>query len=166
MSAGLLERISDMMKADLADFFEMTDQEGHSPTREVDDMLVQLRAALGERLAKAHKASKTLATLSEDLVTYASKAEFAVANGRDDLARSALAQKVALTRQIDELRADLADIDDETRQLEAAIAKLVQHRGECLAPYGVGQHSDPANRDQASQLAELDALFAAKQAET
>ena len=157
MAGQLLERIAVLMKSDLADFFEING-EGHDPSTEaINQMLAELRAALGERLALAHKKSKALSALSDELVEYVSKAEFAVASGRDDLARSALVRKLELTQKADALREELAFVDSETEQLEAAINRLMTERVQTT-----GHVESKSVPDQATQLAELDALFAAK----
>ena len=158
MTGRLLERLAILMASDLADFLEIEGEAGDDAGKEIDRLLVDLRAALGERLATAHVKSKELAVLSETLTDYASKAEFAVSSGRDDLARSALERKLTLTREADAIREELAFLDRESGQLEAAIAKLVDERTQIM-----GESGSAGAPDQSAQLAELDALFKAEQ---
>ena len=158
MTGRLLERLAILMASDLADFLEIEGEAGDDAGKEIDRLLVDLRAALGERLAAAHVKSKDLAALSEVLTDYASKAEFAVSSGRDDLARSVLERKLTLTREADAIRDELTLLDRESGQLEAAIAKLVDERAQIM-----GENSGAGAPDQSAQLAELDALFKAEQ---
>ena len=159
MSGVLLERIANFIKADLADYLEVEDAKTASLIATADRMLTELRAALGEALALSHVKSKRLAALSSDVAGYASKAEFAVSHGRDDLARTALARKLALSAQLDGLREEIAETDEEAARLEATIIELVEYRD-----YLTGTDDTETSATGAEQLAELDALFAAEQA--
>ena len=158
MRDSLMERAARLIKSDLADFFEVSTGDAEQAKRDLDDTLAHLRAGLGERLAAAHKTSKTLSALSAEHATISEKAEFAVSEGRDDLARVALARKFELSRRMDELSAELAGINAETGQLEDAIARVLAHRDAAEA--------DNTKQGPASALSELDTLFAARRTGT
>lgn len=155
MANRLVEKLADLIRVELADFFEINQTDNRGVTGESDQLLAQLRAALGERLAVAHTHSKRLANVSNELAEYAAKAEFAVSHGRDDLARSALERKLGLTKEADSLREELSKLDEQAARLENAITKLQAQHGQETPVAG-----DANGRDEA--LAELDALFASQ----
>lgn len=157
MAGQLLERIAVLMKSDLVDFLEIDLEDTDAPTENIDRLLAEFRAALGERLAIVHTKSKSVSALADEVADYAAKAEFAVSVGRENLAHSALMRKLELARKVDTIRDELALIDAEVVHLEAAIRKLIADRAHLL-----GETSSIPVGDQATLLAELDALVAAK----
>ena len=93
--------------------------------REMEDTLVEIKAACAGAMAGSKKAQRQLETLNSRAQYWEEKAELAVTKGRDDLAREALVEKRRYTRRKQDLDNELTDHEnliaqyqDDIRQLE------------------------------------------------
>lgn len=93
--------------------------------REMEDTLVEIKAACAGAMAGSKKAQRQLETLNSRVQYWEEKAELAVTKGRDDLAREALIEKRRYTRRKQDLDNELMDHEnliaqyqDDIRQLE------------------------------------------------
>ena len=93
--------------------------------REMEDTLVEIKAACAGAMAGRKKAQRQLETLNSRAQYWEEKAELAVTKGRDDLAREALVEKRRYTRRKQDLDNELTDHEnliaqyhDDIRQLE------------------------------------------------
>ena len=93
--------------------------------REMEDTLVEIKAACAGAMAGSKKAQRQLETLNSRVQYWEEKAELAVTKGRDDLAREALVEKRRYTRRKHDLDKELTDHEnliaqyqDDIRQLE------------------------------------------------
>ncbi len=93
--------------------------------REMEDTLVEIKAACAGTMAAAKKLGRRLEQLRERADYWEQKAELAVRKQRDDLAREALVEKRRYTRQAEALQSELNDHEllvaqyqDDIRQLE------------------------------------------------
>ena len=93
--------------------------------REMEDTLVEIKAACAGAMAGSKKAQRQLETLNSRVKYWEEKAELAVTKGRDDLAREALIEKRRYTRRKQDLDNELTDHEnliaqyqDDIRQLE------------------------------------------------
>ena len=93
--------------------------------REMEDTLVEIKAACAGAMASSKKVQRQLDTLGERIHYWEQKAELAVKRGKDNLAREALIEKRRYTRRIAGLEAELAEhhqlieqYQDNIRQLE------------------------------------------------
>jgi phage shock protein A len=77
--------------------------------REMEDTLVEIKAACAGAMAGRKKAQRQLETLNSRAQYWEEKAELAVTKGRDDLAREALVEKRRYTRRKQDLDNELAD---------------------------------------------------------
>jgi len=98
--------------------------------REVDTALDEVRHELGKTAADKHHAAKRLAASSEKHDELAEKIEFAVGEGRDDLAQAAIARQLDLEAQMPILEGALRDFSAQEAELEAYIAALTARRRE------------------------------------
>lgn len=98
--------------------------------REIDRALDEVRHELGKTLADKHHAAKRLASASEKHDELSGKIEFAVKEGRDDLAQAAIARQIDLEAQMPVLESALRDFSDEEKDLEGYIAALTARRRE------------------------------------
>ncbi|MFC1822967.1 phage shock protein PspA [Thermodesulfobacteriota bacterium] len=97
--------------------------------REMEDTLVEIKAACAGVMANSKKVQRQLENAVSRAKFWAEKAEMAVSKGRDDLARQALVEKKrcmekgdALDREIMELGALIEQYQDDMRQLEDKLA--------------------------------------------
>ena len=93
--------------------------------REMEDTLVELKAACAGVMADSKKAQRELDEMVERAMIWEEKAALAVRKGRDDLAREALNEKRRYTRRESSLKDELTELNqlvdqyhDDIRQLE------------------------------------------------
>lgn len=93
--------------------------------REMEDTLVEIKAACAGAMASSKKVQRQLDTLQDQIQYWEEKAELAVKKGRDNLAREALVEKRRYTRRIEGLENELTEhtllieqYQDDIRQLE------------------------------------------------
>ncbi|MEJ2220981.1 MAG: phage shock protein PspA [Desulfobacterales bacterium] len=93
--------------------------------REMEDTLVEIKAACAGAMASSKKVQRQLDTLHERIRYWEEKAEIAVKKGRDNLAREALVEKRRFTNRLDDLESELTEhnllieqYQDDIRQLE------------------------------------------------
>jgi phage shock protein A len=93
--------------------------------REMEDTLVEIKAACAGAMASSKKVQRQLDTLHERIRYWEEKAEIAVKKGRDNLAREALVEKRRFTHRLDGLENELTEhnliieqYQDDIRQLE------------------------------------------------
>ena len=77
--------------------------------REMEDTLVEIKAACAGAMASSKKVQRQLDTLRDQIHYWEEKAELAVRKGRDDLARDALVEKRRYTRRIEALENELTE---------------------------------------------------------
>ena len=92
--------------------------------REMEDTLVEIKAACAGAMASNKKVQRQLDTLHERIHYWEEKAELAVKKGRDDLAREALVEKRRYTRRIEGLENELTEHDVLTEQYQGDIRQL------------------------------------------
>jgi phage shock protein A len=93
--------------------------------REMEDTLVEIKAACAGAMASSKKVDRQLIDLHDRIRYWEEKAELAVKKGRDNLAREALVEKRRHTRRIEGLENELSEhsalieqYQDDIRQLE------------------------------------------------
>lgn len=93
--------------------------------REMEDTLVELKAACAGVMADSKKVQRQLEEVADRAKHWEDKAALAVSKGRDDLAREALVEKRRYTRREDSLTKEHAELSilidqyhDDIRQLE------------------------------------------------
>lgn len=93
--------------------------------REMEDTLVEIKAACAGAMASGKKAQRQLETLSSRVQYWEEKAELAVSKGRDDLAREALVEKRRYTHRKQDIENEMtyhenliAQYQEDIRQLE------------------------------------------------
>lgn len=99
---------------------------------EMEDTLVELKAACAQAMADQSKSARRLTEASDRRELWFKRAEAAASKGRDDLAREALIEKRAAEDQLKELRqqeADMAAVVEKYRaEIDQLEAKLAQAR--------------------------------------
>ncbi|MEE9496235.1 MAG: PspA/IM30 family protein, partial [Desulfobacterales bacterium] len=93
--------------------------------REMEDTLVEIKAACAGAMASSKKVQRQLDTLYDRIRYWEEKAELAIKKGRDNLAREALVEKRRYTRRVDGLENEITEhnllieqYQDHIRQLE------------------------------------------------
>ena len=93
--------------------------------REMEDTLVEIKAACAGAMASSKKVQRQLDTLHDRIRYWEEKAGLAIKKGRDNLAREALVEKRRYTRRVDGLENEITEhnllieqYQDHIRQLE------------------------------------------------
>ena len=93
--------------------------------REMEDTLVEIKAACAGAMASSKKVQRQLDTLYDRIRYWEEKAELAIKKSRDNLAREALVEKRRYTRRVDGLENEITEhnllieqYQDHIRQLE------------------------------------------------
>ncbi len=124
---SIFSRTRDIIAANVIDLVDRSDDPAKTirvMILEMEETLVEVRAAAARLIADQKERGRQIAQLREVQNSWTERAELALSKGRDDLARLALVEKEKLADLADELRAEVASIDESLRASEADIAKL------------------------------------------
>jgi phage shock protein A len=92
--------------------------------QEMEDTLVEVRAAAARIIADKKTAERQLARLGEAQAEWQRRAELALTKDREDLAKGALLEKAKLAEAAKGLREELVYLDDALARYDEDIAKL------------------------------------------
>jgi phage shock protein A len=147
---GIFTRFRDIVSANLnaiLDRAEDPEKMVRLMIQEMEDTLIEVKSSCAGLIADQKKLERTRASVRTEADHWAAKAELAVAKGRDDLARAALAEKRRYQdrdRRLDEelvtTRESVATLQAEIGQLEAKLAEardkqrtIIQRRAAAMA---------------------------------
>ena len=127
---GIFSRTRDIIAAN---FNELLDQ-ADDPTKmirmiimEMEETLVEVRASAARTIADQKEMHRHTVKLDKLQADWGEKAQLALSKDREDLARAALVEKRKAGDMSDQLKQEIAVLDDALRAYEQDIAKL-QHR--------------------------------------
>jgi phage shock protein A len=124
---GIFSRTRDIIAANFNDMLDKADDPQKMIRMiilEMEETLVEVRASAARTIAdqkEMHRHSVKLDKLQAD---WAEKAQLALSKDREDLARAALVEKKKAADMSDQLKAEIAVLDDALRAYEQDIAKL------------------------------------------
>lgn len=124
---GIFSRTRDIIAANFNDMLDKADDPSKMIRMiilEMEETLVEVRASAARTIADQKEANRTIQRLEAAMVSWAEKAELALSKDREDLAKAALAEKQKLGTTIEQLRHDIALLDDGLVKHEADIQKL------------------------------------------
>lgn len=98
--------------------------------REVDEVIEAVRAELGTCAANRHLAQQQHAELNGKHADLAAKIEHAIGEGRDDLARAAVARQLDIEVQLPILETTLADLVAKENELKGYVDALLAKKRE------------------------------------
>ena len=136
---GIFSRTKDVQQADLDALLD-TASDPLKTVRviinEMEDTLVEARSAAVRALARKKEIERRMGDLSTQSQDWEKKAELAVSKQRDDLARGALAVKLRLSAECEQLgkllppvQAEIDKLDDDLSDLRVKLAEARQrHR--------------------------------------
>lgn len=124
MLGSFKDRLSDMVKANVYDLLELAELLPDQTGRELDGSERYARDQLGAQIAQRHTLTAQLPGLETALGEVRLKAEQAVEQGRDDLARFALAQKIDLDKQFADTLNTIEGLSQSISALESLMVKL------------------------------------------
>ncbi len=125
---GLFSRFTDIVNANLN---SMLDKAEHPEKMirliigEMEETLVEVRSSAAKNIAEQKTLARKVKSAEDGIIHWHNKAEIALAKSRDDLAKSALAQKHKCQAQLtqlhcenDQLTGFLSDIQDDAQRLQ------------------------------------------------
>jgi len=105
---GLFSRFTDIVNANLNSMLDKAEQ----PEKmikliigEMEETLIEVRTTAAKNIAEKKTLARQMQSTESDIESWHEKAELALAKNRDDLAKSALAQKHKLQAELTELNA-------------------------------------------------------------
>jgi len=127
---GIFSRTRDIIAANFNDMLDKADD----PTKmirmiilEMEETLVEVRASAARTIADQKEMHRHVVKLDKLQTDWGDKAQLALSKDREDLARAALVEKKKASEMGDQLKAEIAVLDDALRAYEDDIQKL-QHR--------------------------------------
>ncbi|MEP3421742.1 MAG: phage shock protein PspA [Erythrobacter sp.] len=127
---GIFSRTRDIIAANFNDMLDNADDPQKMIRMiilEMEETLVEVRASAARTIADQKEMHRHVVKLDRLEADWAEKAQLALSKDREDLARAALVEKKKASGTGDQLRAEIAVLDDALRAYEDDIQKL-QHR--------------------------------------
>ena len=127
---GIFSRTRDIIAANFNDMLDKADDPSKMIRMiilEMEETLVEVRASAARTIADQKEMHRHCVKLDRLQADWAEKAQLALSKDREDLARAALVEKKKAADMADQLKSEIAVLDDALRAYEEDIAKL-QHR--------------------------------------
>ncbi|BDI61722.1 phage shock protein PspA [Qipengyuania nanhaisediminis] len=127
---GIFSRTRDIIAANFNDLLDNADDPSKMIRMiilEMEETLVEVRASAARTIADQKEMHRHVVKLDRLQADWSEKAQLALSKDREDLARAALIEKKKASDMGDQLRAEIAVLDDALRAYEVDIQKL-QHR--------------------------------------
>ena len=127
---GIFSRTRDIIAANFNDMLDKADDPSKMIRMiilEMEETLVEVRASAARTIADQKEMHRHVVKLDRLQADWGEKAQLALSKDREDLARAALVEKKKAASMGDQLRAEIAVLDDALRAYEDDIQKL-QHR--------------------------------------
>ncbi|OWK27899.1 phage shock protein PspA [Sphingomonas dokdonensis] len=124
---GIFSRTRDIVAANMAELIEKAEDPAKMIRMiilEMEETLVEVRASAARTIADIKEMRRHMAKLSEIEANWTEKAELALSKDREDLAKAALMERQKATDMVEQLRAEVAVLDDTLHSSEEDIAKL------------------------------------------
>jgi phage shock protein A len=156
---GIFSRTRDIVAANFADLIEKAED----PTKmvrmiilEMEETLVEVRASAARTIADQKEIRRHITKLEGLQSSWTEKAELALSKDREDLAKAALLERNKAADMADQLKAEVAVLDDALRASEEDIAKLQNRLREARAK----QTSLQTRLESANNRARLREMYA------
>jgi phage shock protein A len=127
---GIFSRTRDIIAANFTDMLDKADDPSKMIRMiilEMEETLVEVRASAARTIADQKEMHRHVVKLDKLQADWGEKAQLALSKDREDLARAALVEKKKASDMSEQLRAEIAVLDDALRAYEDDIQKL-QHR--------------------------------------
>lgn len=124
---GIFSRTRDIIAANLNDMLDKAEDPAKMIRLiilEMEETIVEVRTSSARTIADQKEMRRHVAKLDRLQADWAEKAELALSKDREDLARAALVEKKKAADMADQLKAEIAVLDDALRAYEDDIHKL------------------------------------------
>lgn len=124
---GIFSRTLDIFASNFNELLDKADDPAKTIRMmivEMEDTLVEVRASAARTIADQKEMHRHVVKLERLQADWADKAQLALSKGREDLARAALVEKRKAGDMAEQLKAEIAVLDDALRAYEQDIQKL------------------------------------------
>ncbi len=124
---SIFSRLSDIINANINTLLEKAEEPEkiiRLMIQEMEDTLVEIRSAAAKCIADRKEHQRRIEYLNNEQGEWARRAELAVRNDREDLARAALAEKQAINDQIEQMQGEMESLDSLFDRFNDDIGKL------------------------------------------
>jgi len=124
---GIFSRTRDIIAANFSDLLDQADDPAKMIRMiilEMEETLVEVRASAARTIADQKEMHRHTVKLDRLQADWAEKAQLALSKDREDLARAALVERKKATDMGDQLKQEIAVLDDALRAYEEDIQKL------------------------------------------
>lgn len=124
---GIFSRTRDIIAANMTDLLDRAEDPSKMIRMiifEMEETLVEVRASAARTIADQKEMKRHIAKLNALQESWREKAELALSKDREDLAKAALIEKQKASDMAEQLKAQIAVLDDTMRGYEADITKL------------------------------------------
>ena len=124
---GIFSRTRDIIAANFNELLDQADDPAKMIRMiilEMEETLVEVRASAARTIADQKEMHRHTVKLERLQTDWAEKAQLALSKDREDLARAALMEKRKASDMCDQLKQEIAVLDDALRSYEQDIAKL------------------------------------------
>lgn len=124
---SIFSRLTDIVNSNinsLLDRAEEPEKMARLMIQEMEDTLIEVRSSSVKAIADKKDIEKKLTALETSRAEWATKAEFALSKGRDDLAKGALLAKRKIEEQADALQTELGYIEESLAKSSDDLSKL------------------------------------------
>ncbi len=124
---GIFSRTRDIIAANFTELLDQADDPAKMIRMiilEMEETLVEVRASAARTIADQKEMHRHTVKLDRLQADWGEKAQLALSKDREDLARAALIEKKRAADMADQLKQEIAVLDDALRAYEADIAKL------------------------------------------
>ncbi|SCX98243.1 phage shock protein A (PspA) family protein [Novosphingobium aromaticivorans] len=124
---GIFSRTRDIIAANFNDLLDKADDPAkmiRMIIMEMEETLVEVRASAARTIADQKEMGRHVSRLERLQADWSEKAQLALSKDREDLARAALVEKKKAADMADQLKVEIAVLDDAMRAYEQDIEKL------------------------------------------
>jgi phage shock protein A len=124
---SIFSRLSDIINANINSLLEKAEEPEkiiRLMIQEMEDTLVEIRSAAAKAIADRKEHNRYSDYLGGEQQEWDRRAELAVRNNREDLARAALSEKQAINDKIETLKAEIETLDTQLTKFSDDIGKL------------------------------------------
>jgi len=124
---SVFSRFTDIINANINSLLEKAEDPEkiiRLMVQEMEDTLVEIRSSAAKCIADRKEQKRYLEFLEREQQGWANRAELAVRQGREDLARAALAEKQALADEMEQTRHETKTLDEQLEKFNSDITQL------------------------------------------